>query len=156
MPADAKCDPRAEGWNCLLNAAVVKVAVANPAHAPYGRAAVAALQAAHVYDQVHTKFVLGENISQAAQFVQSGNAQAGILASSQVHSAAMRNGKQWEIPTSSYPPIEQTVVVLRAAKEKAAAENFVNFVTAGPGRTVLEQDGFRPPPPPAPPTERHK
>jgi len=156
MPADAKCDPQAAGWNCLLSAAVAKVAIANPAHAPYGRAAVAALQAAHVYDQVHTKLVLGENISQAAQFVQSGNAQAGILASSQVRSAAMRNGKQWEVPQDNYPPIEQTVVVLKAAKEKTAAQDLVKFVTAGPGRTVLEQFGFRTPPAAIAPTERHK
>ena len=156
MPADAKCDPQAERWKCLLRPDVTKVAIANPAHAPYGRAAVAALQAAHVYDQVRTKFVLGENISQAAQFVQSGNAQAGILASSQARSAAMRNGKQWEIPRGGYPPIDQTVVVLKAAKEKSAAENFVKFVTEGSGRSVLEQFGFQPPPAPTPPTERHK
>jgi molybdate transport system substrate-binding protein len=156
MPANAKCDPQAEGWNCLLESAVAKIAIANPAHAPYGRAAVAALQAAQVYDQVHAKFVLGENISQAAQFVQSGNAQAGILASSQMRSAALQNGKQWKIPRASYPPIEQTVVILKAGKEKSAAEDFVRFATQGPGRSVLEQFGFEPPPAPVLPTERHK
>ena len=155
LPPTAKCDPRAERWNCLLKPAVAKVAIANPTHAPYGRAAVAALEAAHIYDQLRTKLVLGENISQAAQFVQSGNAQAGILASSQVHSAAMQDGKLWEIPRDNYPPIKQTVVVLKAAKEKSAAEDFVKFVTEGPGRALLAQFGFQPPPPPAP-AERHK
>ena len=154
LPPTSKCDPWAERWNCLLEPGVRKVAIANPAHAPYGRAAVAALEAAHVYDRLRTKLVLGENISQAGQFVQSGNAQAGILASSQVRSQAMRNGKQWEIPRDDYPSIKQTVVVLKAGKEKSAAADFVRFVVEGPGRTLLEQFGFQPPPPA--PTERHK
>jgi molybdate transport system substrate-binding protein len=156
LPPTAKCDPQVQRWNCLLQPAVAKVAIANPAHAPYGRAAVAALQSAHIYDRLRTKLVLGENISQAAQFVQSGNADAGILASSLVRSPTMRDGKQWEIPRDNYPPIEQTVVLLKAAKEKSVAVGFVKFVTEGTGRTLLEKYGFQPPPAPAAPAERHK
>ena len=156
MPANATCNLQAERWNCLLKADVSKVAIANPAHAPYGRAAVAALQSAHVYEQVRAKFVLGENISQAAQFAQSGNAQAGILAFSQMHSPTMRDGKQWQIPRDTYPSIEQTVVLLKAAKEPAAAQEFLKFVVEGPGRALLEKFGFQPPPAPPPPSERHK
>src|SRR6266567_5004293 len=80
MPANARCHPEQDGWKCLQDAAVTKIAIANPAHAPYGRAAVAALQKAGIYDAIKGKLVLGENISQAAQFVQSGNAQAGLIA----------------------------------------------------------------------------
>src|SRR3989440_8913100 len=78
-PADAKVDVTKEGWKSLLDASVEKIAIANPEHAPYGRAAVAALQKAGIYEQVKPKLVYGENISQAAQFVQSGNAQADIV-----------------------------------------------------------------------------
>src|SRR5260370_23796975 len=77
--ADAKVDVAKQGWKALLDASVEKIAIANPEHAPYGRAAVAALQKAGIYEKVKPKLVYGENISQAAQFVQSGNAQAGIV-----------------------------------------------------------------------------
>ena len=68
------------GMNILLDSSVKKIAIANPQHAPYGRAAVAALKQAGVYDRVADRLVLGENVSQAAQFVESGNAQAGFVA----------------------------------------------------------------------------
>src|SRR6266403_2943172 len=110
MPASAKCDPERDGWQCLQDSSVKKIAIANPAHAPYGRAAVAALQKAGIYDAVKAKLVLGENISQAAQFVQSGNAEAGIIANSLTLSSALQGGKKWVIPAEFYPRIEQTVV----------------------------------------------
>src|SRR6266850_426620 len=72
-------DVQARGMDALLDSAIQKIAIANPAHAPYGRAAVAALKRAGIYKKVEPKLVYGENISQAAQFVQSGNAQAGII-----------------------------------------------------------------------------
>ena len=156
MPANSRCVPQVEKWNCLLKPEVSKIAIANPAHAPYGRAAIAALQAAHIYDQLRTKLVFGENISQAAQFAQSGNAQAGILAFSQMRAPGMREGKQWALPRDSYPPIQQTVVVLKAAKDELLAEDFVKFVTEGPGRQLLQQAGFQPPPPSKGPKAGHK
>lgn len=152
----ADCDPQTAKWNCLLQPLVTKIAIANPAHAPYGRAAVAALQSAHIYDQVRARLVLGENISQAAQFAQSGNAQAGILAHSQSLSPALRAGKSWEIPRGTYPPIEQTVVVLKTSAEKSASRDFVKFVTEGAGQAILEQSGFQPPRSPVVPAESHK
>ena len=145
MPAGAKCNPERGGWQCLRDSSVIKIAIANPAHAPYGRAAVAALQKAGIYDAVKAKLVLGENISQAAQFVQSGNAEAGILANSLTLSPAMQGGKKWVIPTELYPRIEQTVVLLKSAKEKLAAQEFIKFVTQGPGREMLAKYGFEPP-----------
>jgi molybdate transport system substrate-binding protein len=155
-PANVKCNPQVEKWNCLLKPEVLKIAIANPAHAPYGRAAIAALQTAHIYDQVRTRLVFGENISQVAQFVQSGNAQAGILAYSQISAPAMRDGKGWTIPRDNYPAIQQTVVVLKAAREESVAEDFVKFVSEGSGRQLLEQFGFRPPPPSKEPKAGHK
>src|SRR5262249_51768167 len=92
-PPDAKLDGAREAWKTLSNDFVQKIAIANPQHAPYGRAAVAAMQNAKLYDEVKSKLVFGENISQAAQFVQSGSAQAGILALSLAMSPAMKGGK---------------------------------------------------------------
>jgi molybdate transport system substrate-binding protein len=139
---NSPCDPRRETWKCLSDSSVEKIAIANPAHAPYGRAAVASLRAAGLYDQLKDKLVLGENISQAAQFVQSGNAQAGIVAYSLALSPAMRNGKWWEIPAELYPAIEQSAVILKAAKNQLAAREFLTFVTLGPGRATLQRYGF--------------
>jgi molybdate transport system substrate-binding protein len=99
------------------------------------------------------KFVFGENIAQAAQFAQSGSAQAGILAAHARNSHA-----RWQTvgkSGDSYPTIRQTVV-LKAAQDKSAAENFVKFVTEGPGRQLLEQSGFQPPLPSTEPKAGHK
>jgi len=100
-PADSKVDVTKLGWKALLDGSVQKIAIANPEHAPYGRAAVAAMQKAGIYDQVKAKLVYGDNISQAAQFVQSGNAQVGIVALSLAMSLAMQDGRRWDIPASA-------------------------------------------------------
>jgi len=155
LPPGANCDPQTEKWKCLLKPEISKVAIANPAHAPYGRAAVQALQFVHLYEQVRPKLVYGENISQAAQFAQSGNAQASLLSQSQVHSPALEGGRLWEIPRDAYPPIEQTAVVLTSARDKSAAREFLEFVTRGGGRAVLEKSGFHLPED-ARPSTRHK
>lgn len=141
-PANAKVDVAKDRWNALLDAAIHKIAIANPALAPYGRAAVSTLQNAGIYEHIKAKLVYGENISQAAQFVQSGNAQAGIIARSLALSPGMKNGKAWEIPEDMHPPIGQGVVVLRSAKNKAAALAFLNFVKSAAGKAILEERGF--------------
>src|SRR5262249_8366344 len=87
LPSDSPLDPSA-GLKILLDPRIQRIAIANPEHAPYGRAAVAALRDAGLYDQLQRKLVLGENISQAAQFVQSGSAQAGLVAQSLTFSPA--------------------------------------------------------------------
>jgi molybdate transport system substrate-binding protein len=145
-PAGAKVDVGKRGWKSLLDASVEKIAIANPEHAPYGRAAVAALQKAGIYDSVKTKLVYGENISQAAQFVQSGNAQAGIVAMSLAVSPAMRDGKRWEIPADMHPTLEQGAVILKDAQNKIAARAFLEFVKSPSGRAILTNYGFEVPP----------
>ena len=149
-PADSKVDVTEEGWKALLDASVEKIAIANPEHAPYGRAAVAALQKAGIYESVKAELVYGENISQAAQFVQSGNVQAGILAMSLAVSPAMRDGKRWEIPGGAHPALEQGAVVLKDAKNKDAAHAFLEFVKSAAGRPILEKYGFTVPAAPKP------
>ncbi len=141
-PADAKVDVTKQGWKTLLDAGVEKIAIANPEHAPYGRAAVAALQNAGIYESVKAKLVYGENISQAAQFVQSGNAQAGIVALSLAVSPAMRDGKSWEIPAEMHPALEQGAIILKDAKNKDAAHAFLEFVKSMKGRATLAEYGF--------------
>jgi molybdate transport system substrate-binding protein len=141
-PADSKLDFGKLGWKILLDASVQKIAIANPDHAPYGRAAVAALEKAGIYESVKGKLVYGENISQAAQFVQSGNAQAGIIALSLAVSPAMRGGKQWEIPENMHPAIVQGAIVLKNAKEKEAARTFLNYARSETGRATLAKYGF--------------
>jgi molybdate transport system substrate-binding protein len=141
-PSDAKVDVTRLGWKTLLDPSVQKISIANPEHAPYGRAAVAALQKAGIYEQVKAKLVYGENISQAAQFVQSGNAQAGIVALSLAVSPGMKDGKRWEIPADMHPPIEQAAIVLKNAKNKDAARAFLEFVKSESGRATLAKYGF--------------
>ena len=141
-PADSKVDVAGQGWNALLDPSVQKIAIANPEHAPYGRAGVAALRKAGIYEQVAAKLVYGENISQAAQFVQSGNAQAGIVAMSLTLSPAMKDGKRWEIPAEMHPSIEQGAIVLKNAKNKDAARAFLDFVKSDVGRATLAKYGF--------------
>jgi molybdate transport system substrate-binding protein len=141
-PADVKVDVASLGWKTLLDPSVEKIAIANPEHAPYGRAAVAALQKAGIYDQVKPKLVYGENISQAAQFVQSGNAQAGIVAMSLAVSPGMKDGKRWEIPADMHPPIEQAVIILKSAANKEGARAFLEFVKSSAGRATLAKYGF--------------
>ena len=141
-PPGSAVDGAKDGWKALLDPRVQKIAVANPEHAPYGRAAVAALRGAGIYDQVNSKLVYGENISQAAQFVQSGNAQAGLVALSLALSPGMQDGKWWEVPADTYPPIEQGAIVLQSSKNKVAARAFLEFVASARGRETLKKYGF--------------
>jgi molybdate transport system substrate-binding protein len=141
---DFALDPALLEWKILEDARVQKIAIANPEHAPYGAAAVAALKKAGEYDKVQAKFVYGENISQTAQFVQSGSAQVGVVALSLAISPAMRDGKRWEIPQELYPPLNQAAVILKSSPNPSAAKGFLEFVKSDIGRTTLARYGFVP------------
>lgn len=131
------------GMSSLLAPSVKKIAIANPQHAPYGRAAVAAMKSLKVYDQAAPKLVYGENIAQTAQFVQSGAADIGIIALSLAIAPQMRAaGRYWEIPLDAYPKMEQGGIILKWTKEAEAARAFRNFVLGEHGRTVLKRYGF--------------
>jgi len=133
------------GFEALKDARVQKIAIANPAHAPYGRAAVAALRKAGLYEQVKAKLVFGENISQAAQFAESGNAQIGILALSLTYAESMKGGERWEIPAEDYPPLLQAAVIIKASKNKGAANALLQFVGGDEGRKILLKYGLAAP-----------
>lgn len=142
MRQDSSIDLAGLGWKALLDAKVKKISIASPDHAPYGRAAVAALRQAGIYEQVRDKLVYGENISQAAQFVQSGNAEAGIVALSLALSPAMKDGRRWDIPTDAYARIDQAAVVLLGARNNQGARSFVSFLNSEAARNVLQRYGF--------------
>ena len=104
---------------------------------------MAALQHEQLYDRVRSKFVLGENISQAAQFVQSGNADAGLIALSLALTPAMRGvGHYVDVPESFHPPIEQAAVVLRAARQPDVARRFLTFLQRPETQQTLKDAGF--------------
>jgi molybdate transport system substrate-binding protein len=131
------------GLTVLTEARVRRVAIANPEHAPYGRAAVAALRHEKLYEGVRPKLVLGENISQAAQFAQSGSADVGLLALSLALSPALKSsGTYVAVPESWYPPIEQAAVVLASSRQKALARQFIDYLKRPASVRVLQSYGF--------------
>jgi molybdate transport system substrate-binding protein len=141
VPNDSKLDVGA-GLKVLLDPSIKKIAIANPQHAPYGKAAVAALQKDNLYDQVKDKFVLGENISQTASFVASGSADVGVIALSLALSPNMKDkGRYAEVPAGDYPAIEQACVIMRSSKNKDVAQQFLKFVQSAPIRELFQKYG---------------
>jgi molybdate transport system substrate-binding protein len=136
VPAASPLDPA----TALRDPGVRHVAIANPAHAPYGAAAEAALRHMGLYDALAPRLVLGENISQAMQFVQSGAADVGLVALSLAVAPAVRGqGRYWEVPLDAYPKMEQGGAIL---KDSAAAREFRAWLTGPEGRRLLKQYGF--------------
>ena len=143
VPASSSLDLEHRGLNVLLDPSVKKIAIANPQHAPYGRAAVAALRHFELYEKVAGRLVLGENVSQAAQFVESGNAQAGIVAFSHALSPAMKDkGRYWEIPADAYPALEQGAVVLPHSQNKKEAAAFLDYLKTAEAGAIMQHYGF--------------
>jgi len=146
VPVSSSIDVKTLGMQSLLQPSIRKISIANPKHAPYGQAAVSAMQTAGVYERVKNNLVLGENISQAAEFVGSGSAQVGILALSLALSDPMRGkGKYWEVPTGLYPVMKQAGIILRHARESGnldAARSFMRALQSSQSRAVLERYGF--------------
>ena len=150
VPNESKLD-LGRGLQVLLDPSIQKIAIANPEHAPYGRAAVAALRHDNIYNQVSAKFVLGENISQTATFVVSGSADIGILALSLALAPSLKEkGRHVEIPAEDYPAIEQEAVVLKSSPNKEVARKFVDFVKTPAVQDLLRNYGFSVPGSPAP------
>jgi molybdate transport system substrate-binding protein len=140
---DSPVDVGSLGAQSLNHPSIRKIAVANPAHAPYGRAAIAALTTLGIHDAVKDRFVFGENIAQTAQFVESGAADIGIVALSLALAPSMRDkGHFWLIPQDTYPLLEQGGVILSWAADRAATRRFASYVTAPEGRAILKSYGF--------------
>ena len=132
-----------KGLETLREPTIKKIAIANPKHAPYGRAAVAAMEYFKVYDQVKDKLILGENISQAAQFIESGACDAGIVALSLALAPVMKAaGQYWEIPAIAHSPLEQGAVILKQSKNPEAARQFLEFIKGPHGQEIMKRYGF--------------
>lgn len=134
-----------KGLAVLRDGSVVKkIAIANPAHAPYGRAAKAALEHEGLWPAVEGRLVLGENVAQAAQFVQTGNADAGIVALSLVMSPKLAKvGRSFEIPVETYPPLEQGAVITKVGAGKPLAKAYLDFLRSADARKIFDRYGFR-------------
>ena len=142
-PASSPLDVERDGLQALTQASIAHVAIANPEHAPYGRAAVAAMQAAGVYDRARPKLVLGENVAQAMQFVQSGAADAGLVAMSLTLAPNVKGrGRLFEVPASTYPRLEQGGTILKWAADVDAARALRRFLLSADGQAILKQYGF--------------
>jgi len=126
----------------LINPAVARVAIANPEHAPYGQAAREALQNAGVWEAIQDKLVMGENVSQTLQFVQTGNAPAGIVALS-IADAPEVIGTL--VPDDLHAPLDQALAVIAGRPYEDAARAFASFVLGPAGREILSRHGFTPP-----------
>jgi len=137
---DSGLDPKGFG-DLLKSPAIRRIAIANPAHAPYGRAAEAVLATWRVRDLVASKLVFGDSVSQAAQFVDTGAAQAGIVALGLVKTKPA--GLIFaEIPASAYPPLDQAGVIVKRTAVQPAARAFQAFLTGESARATLARHGF--------------
>ena len=141
-PKDSKVAVE-KGLDVLADPGIRKIAIANPKHAPYGRAAVAAFESAKLYERVKERLVLGENISQTAQFIESGACDAGIIALSLALAPSMKAmGKYYEIPANLHPPLEQGAVILKRAANPDQAKSFLEFVKSAEGQAIMQRYGF--------------
>ncbi|MBW0000796.1 MAG: molybdate ABC transporter substrate-binding protein [Verrucomicrobia bacterium] len=125
---------------------VQKVAIANPEHAPYGRAAKAALQKAGLWDEIQPRLVVGENIAQTLQYVETQNADVGLVALALVLSPRLGGtGKYAEVDDRLYPPLNQAAVITRHGSEKAVAKAYLEFLRSTAARGIFDKYGFKPP-----------
>lgn len=129
----------------LRDLALKTIAIANAEHAPYGRAAEASLKKLGLYDQLKPKLVVAENIAQTAQYVDSGNAQVGLISLTSAVSERLRaSGHYVVMPRDSYPPILQGAVVLKDSSNKEAAHRLLDFLLSAPVQKELAARGLEP------------
>ena len=129
----------------LRSPALKTLAVADPRQAPYGRAAIATLKSLNLYQSLKPHIVTAENISQAAQFVESGNAQAGLISLTSARTRALSSiGSFFVIPRHLYPPIEQGAVVVKNSAQRAAAQRLLDFLLSPPIQAQLAKRGLTP------------
>ncbi len=143
VPKDSPLDVEHKGMDVLRDPSVKKISMANPQHAPYGRAAAAALKHYGLYEKLTDRLVLGENISQAVQFVESGNAQAGFVALAHAIAPAMQGkGKYWVVPAEAYPQLDQGVVLISHSPHQQDAATFLQYMKTAEVASLLRHYGF--------------
>jgi molybdate transport system substrate-binding protein len=127
----------------LTDPKITRIAIATPKHAPYGQRAEEALRAAGLWEQVEPKLVYGQNIAQTAQFVQTGNAQVGIIALAlAVNPELTSKGGYWLIPDNLHEPLEQGFIITKRAEGNALAKRFADYMGSKPARAVMTKYGF--------------
>ncbi len=127
----------------LTDPQITRIAIANPKHAPYGKRAEEALRASGLWEKIEPKLVYGENIAQAAQYAQTGNAQVGIIAISlAINPVLAGKGGYWLIPDKLHAPLEQGFVITKRAEGNALAKRFAAFMGSNPARAVMTKYGF--------------
>ena len=129
-----------KGEETLKAASFAKLSICNPVAAPYGAAAVEAMKSLKVYDALQPKFVEGANITQAFQFVQTGNAEVGFVALSQL--TGNDSGSRWLVPQKLYTPILQDAVLLKKGASNEAATAFMTFLKGPEARAIIEKYGY--------------
>ena len=133
------------GMSVLNQQNIKKIAIANPELAPYGKGAVESLKHEKIYSAIQKKLVIADNIAQAAQFAISGNADAGLLAYSQLFSPAINGeGSYYLIPENFYNPIQQAVVIVCRDKKNATAEQFMSFMKSKTAEKIIIRYGYGP------------
>jgi molybdate transport system substrate-binding protein len=129
----------------LRSPGLKRLAVANPERAPYGRAAVAALTSLNIYDTLKPKLVTAENISQTAQFVDSGNADAGLISlTSALTPRLASSGSYFVVPRDLYPPIEQGAVIVSRTTQRDQAHKLLDYLLSAPIQAQLAKSGLTP------------
>ena len=127
----------------LTDPAIRKIAIANPKHAPYGKRAEEALRSAGLWDKVESRLVMGENIAQTAQYVQTGNADVGIIALSlALNQELAAKGGYALIPDKLHQPLEQGFIITRRAAGNALAKRFADYMGSAEARRVMVRYGF--------------
>jgi molybdate transport system substrate-binding protein len=143
VPRSSKLDVERLKETALLGPNVNHIAMPNPKHAPYGRAAQAALRSLKMWDSLQAKLVIGENVSQTAQFIQSGNAEIGFIPLSLALSEQLKEGRFWKVPQSLHPPIQQALIVIqRKDSDPFIARAFADYLFSGEARETLKAYGF--------------
>jgi len=132
-----------QGLSILTQTHIKRIAIAHPEHAPYGQAAKAALQQAKMWQAIQPKLVLGENIAQTLQFVQTQNADVGVVALSLLRAPQLAGqGQYWLIPAHFYPPLEQAMVVTKRGQNNRLAYDYLKFIKSPPAQKILADYGF--------------
>lgn len=127
----------------LLDPAITRIAIANPKHAPYGKRAEEALRSQGLWEKLTAKLVYGESISHTAQFIQTGNAQVGIIALAlALNPELAEKGGYWMIPAQWHAPLEQGFIITRRAQDNAVARRFADYMNAAEARTIMTRYGF--------------
>jgi molybdate transport system substrate-binding protein len=129
-----------KGEETLKAASFAKLSICNPAAAPYGAAAVEAMKALKLYDTLQPKLVEGATITQAYQFVETGNAELGFVALSQL--TGPETGSRWLVPQELYSPIRQDAVLLKTGASNEAATGFLSFLKGPEARTIIQKYGY--------------